>query len=99
MGNKISLIEVQIKKFIESIRPPIEIRDKVDIGWKFEKNTLELFEIRPKWNDENQKNTYFLCKNSFHKYSADIKSLLDESKWKIGCLRTNSRSKNHFGFF
>lgn len=46
----INLLEIQIQKFVESMRPPEEIREQLDVGFQFENNTLEIFEIRPRWN-------------------------------------------------
>lgn len=40
-------IEKQIAEAIERMRPPVEIRDKLDFGFIFEKNTVLLLEIRP----------------------------------------------------
>lgn len=37
--------------FIEDIRPPSELRPKLDIGWRLEKSSVFIFEIRPDWND------------------------------------------------
>lgn len=43
----INLLAVQIQKFVDSMRPPEEMREQLDVGFTFEDNTLELFEIRP----------------------------------------------------
>ncbi len=43
----IDFIEAQIKQFIESRRPPIEIRTQLDFGYTYANNTLEIFEISP----------------------------------------------------
>ncbi len=47
----IDLTEKTIHDFVESIRPPQEIRNQLDMGYKYENNTVEFFEIRPRWND------------------------------------------------
>ena len=54
-GRLINFNESIIKKLIETIRPPIEARDQVDIDYKFENNTLEIFEIRPRWDNKEEK--------------------------------------------
>jgi hypothetical protein len=33
------------------IRPPAHIRDKLDFGYSIEKLSIELFEIRPEWQN------------------------------------------------
>ncbi|MBI9033446.1 MAG: DUF3024 domain-containing protein [Bacteroidales bacterium] len=54
-GKIINILEKRIQGFIEKMRPEEDIRDQVDIGYSFEKNTIEVFEIRPKWNNEQEK--------------------------------------------
>ncbi|WP_298766342.1 DUF3024 domain-containing protein [uncultured Polaribacter sp.] len=51
----INFTEIQIKNYIEKIRPPKEIREQVDISYSIIKNTIEIFEIRPDWIDEKTK--------------------------------------------
>ncbi len=48
----ISMIEVQLRSFIESLRPSDEaIRKQLDVGYSWDGQTTLLFEIRPQWND------------------------------------------------
>ncbi|MCY7422447.1 MAG: hypothetical protein LH478_11975, partial [Chitinophagaceae bacterium] len=42
---------VMMENFIAENRPPVEIRNQLDIGWKLDKQSVLLFEIRPDWND------------------------------------------------
>jgi hypothetical protein len=48
-------IEKEIKAFIEKRRPPVEIRDKVDLNFRIEKYNIFIFEIRPRWNNPAEK--------------------------------------------
>jgi len=48
----ININESYIKKFIKDNRPPVELRDKLDLGYSYENNTIELFQIRPSWNSD-----------------------------------------------
>ena len=48
------IVKKIIKEYIEKKRPPIELRKELDIGYTFEKNVLEIFEIRPQWNDNSK---------------------------------------------
>jgi hypothetical protein len=41
--------------FIEKRRPPPHIRDQLDLGYRISGQSLELFEIRPLWNDPGKK--------------------------------------------
>ncbi|MEI5984894.1 DUF3024 domain-containing protein [Sphingobacterium sp. PU5-4] len=48
----ISMVEVQLKNFVEARRPKEEkIREKLDFGYSWDGQTAFLFEIRPQWND------------------------------------------------
>lgn len=48
----ISMIEVQIRSFVEAKRSKDqEIRKKLDFGYTWDGQTGILFEIRPQWND------------------------------------------------
>lgn len=44
-----------IEEYVEKMRPSIEIRPKLDIGYRYEKWTLEICEIRPLWTDMESK--------------------------------------------
>ena len=39
------------EEFIKKRRPPVEIRNQVDLSFSFSGNSIEIFEIRPQWND------------------------------------------------
>jgi len=43
--------EAMLEVFIEENRPALEIRDKLDLGYRYDKWTFEICEIRPPWND------------------------------------------------
>ncbi len=48
-------IEIAVGAFVEKRRPPENIRDKVDIGFRIEGQSVEIFEIRPFWHDSEVK--------------------------------------------
>jgi hypothetical protein len=74
--------EARIQELIETLRPPIEQRSKIDIGYSFEKNTLEIFEIRPSWIDESVKTQTEVAKAKY------VKS---RKIWKIYWMRANQK--------
>jgi len=78
----ISIFEKQIQKFIEKKRPPVEIRDKVDLGYSFEKQVLEIFEIRPRYDDPKIKIYPPVARGKFVK-SRNI--------WKIYWMRASGK--------
>ena len=56
-----------IRNFIEKRRPPVEIRHQVDIGYTIKNQVIEIFEIRPMWDDKKKKITIPIAKSRFIK--------------------------------
>jgi len=71
-----------IENYIESIRPPVEIRKKLDLGYSFVNNEVIFFEIRSQWNDETKVNQHPFVKAKY------VKS---QKIWKIYWMRTNGK--------
>ncbi|MFN8206075.1 MAG: DUF3024 domain-containing protein [Bacteroidales bacterium] len=76
----ISLLESKISRAIEELRPPVEIRHELDVGYTFKTNTLEVFEIRPYW-DNPQKIT--------HTPVAKVRYIKSSNIFKIYWMRGN----------
>ncbi|WP_396190830.1 DUF3024 domain-containing protein [Flavobacterium sp.] len=76
----ISIIENTIKTNVENIRPPVEVRNQLDIGFSFENNVLFLFEIRPNFMDETIIMNIEFAKARYYK-SQEI--------WKVYWKRAN----------
>lgn len=53
--NVIDLVDFQIRKFVEEIRPSEEIRDKLDFQYSFDGREFLLNEVRPRWNQPEVK--------------------------------------------
>lgn len=71
-----------IEKYIESIRPPMELRNKVDIAYSYENSEVIFFEIRPDWNDEK----------IYHKYPfVKAKFVKSQKIWKIYWIRATGK--------
>jgi hypothetical protein len=47
-------IEKIVNAFLEKRRPPADLRKQLDLGFRLEGQSLELYELRPVWNDPNQ---------------------------------------------
>ena len=63
-----NISEVKIQKFIASIRPSdAEIRRKLDFGYSADGQAFEIFEIRPVWNNPDEKQKSPFAKIRFYK--------------------------------
>jgi hypothetical protein len=70
----------QIAEEVERMRPPLEIRDELDIGFTFEKNTVLLFEIRPNFIKSDE-----IMQRPF----AKIRFVKSKDIWKLYWMRGN----------
>ncbi|HEY8025489.1 MAG TPA: DUF3024 domain-containing protein [Burkholderiaceae bacterium] len=75
-------IDKAIAAFLMKRRPPVHLRSQVDFGHKVSGQSIELFEIRPKWDDSTTtieipfaKATYVKASNLWKVYwrRADMK--------------------------
>ncbi len=48
-------IEKEMKIFIEKRRPPLELRNEFDLSFRVEEDSIIIFEIRPRWNNPDEK--------------------------------------------
>jgi hypothetical protein len=48
-------IESSMADFMTKRRPPEEIREKLDLAWRIEGQSVVIYSIRPFWRDESQK--------------------------------------------
>lgn len=47
--------EKVVGQFIEKHRPPPQIRNELDLGFRIQEQSVEIFEIRPDWQDPHSK--------------------------------------------
>ncbi|MEE9441962.1 MAG: DUF3024 domain-containing protein [candidate division Zixibacteria bacterium] len=47
--------EIAAGAFLEKRRPPENIRDQLDIGFRIKGQSIEIIEIRPVWNNPEEK--------------------------------------------
>jgi hypothetical protein len=71
--NEIEIIEV-MEGYLNSSRPPEEVRNEVDLNYKIENQSIIVFEIRPLWDNPSEKIELNVVKATFMK---------TENKWKI----------------
>jgi hypothetical protein len=48
-------VEKIVREYVEKHRPPAHIRNKVDLSFRVKGQSIEIFEIRPRWNDPTEK--------------------------------------------
>lgn len=75
------MLEVKAEKYLETARPPADIRDRLDLGYRIENQSLILFEIRPHF-DTGQKIEIPYAKTTFSKA---------EGIWKIYWHRADGK--------
>jgi len=92
------IFEGEIKKQIESIRPPVNIRNDLDIGYSFVDYTLEVFEIRPKWDNPSVKSNSSIAKTKFIKSKNIWKVywMRGSGKWQLYSPYEECKSLNEF---
>jgi Protein of unknown function (DUF3024) len=64
--NTVDIIEI-MENYIETVRPPKEIRDKLDISYRLENQSIILHEIRPDWRDKTIYRTHDFAKTTYDK--------------------------------
>ena len=71
-------VEKLATRFVESNRPPVHMRNQLDIGFRVTDQSLEFFEIRPRWNDPTEKTEQAMAKTTYVKKT---------KSWKIFWMR------------
>jgi len=59
--------ESEMEKFLSKHRPPAHIRSQLDIGYRLENQSVQIFELRPQWNDPSQKTETPVAKATYVK--------------------------------
>lgn len=66
-------VEKLASEYTEAHRPPAHVRDKLDLGFRVSDRSLELFEIRPRFNDPSTKIEESVAKTTYIKKSRSWK--------------------------
>jgi hypothetical protein len=67
-------IESAMAEFLEKRRPPVKIRNKLDLAYRIEGQSVVIFEIRPFWRDPSHKIEEAVAKATYVRKS---------KRWKI----------------
>jgi len=70
--------EKELEQFLNEKRPPVHIRNELDLGYSIQNQSVELFEIRPEWNNPEKTMKLPFAKATFVK---------TQKVWKIYWLR------------
>lgn len=81
--NTVEIIEV-MQNYIARVRPPKEIRDKLNISYRIENQSIILFEIRPDWKDKRK-----YLNHDFAKTTYDKKNTVWKIYWLKASLKWN----------
>lgn len=74
--------EALIRQFVESRRPSEDIRDQLDVGYTFTNNVLEIFTIRPMWNNPQEK---------IHEPVVKARYIKSSKTWKLYWMRASGK--------
>ncbi|MCL9777627.1 DUF3024 domain-containing protein [Vibrio methylphosphonaticus] len=72
--------EKAVEVYLDSRRPPIEIRNQLDLGYRIDGQSIEIFEVRPKWNNPSEQMESPIAKVRFNKSG---------NEWKIYWMRSD----------
>ena len=60
-------IHKSIERYVEKNRPPENLREEVDLSFRITGQSVEIFEIRPLWNDPKEKIEESIAKATYVK--------------------------------
>ncbi len=59
--------EKEVRAFVEKRRPPPHVREELDLGYRLNGQSVEIFEIRPLWRHPGEKIEVAVAKATFVK--------------------------------
>ena len=71
-------VEKLASEYVDAHRPPAHLRSQLDIGFRISDQSLELFEIRPRWDNPSEILEHAFAKTTFVKKTRS---------WKIYWMR------------
>ncbi len=77
---EIKRVEKIMGGYLSRTRPPVQIRNELDIGYRIENQSVELFEVRPAFKDPSMKIEHAIAKATY---------LKREGIWKIYWMRAD----------
>jgi len=77
---EIRRVEKIMNDYLERTRPPVHIREELDVGYRIEGQSVELFEVRPAFDDSSKIIEHAIAKTTYVKR---------EGFWKIYWMRAD----------
>jgi hypothetical protein len=65
--------ETLVAQFIERRRPPLHIRAKLDLAFRTQGQSVDIFEVRPQWNDKSKILEHPVAKATYNKNNRNWK--------------------------
>ena len=81
--------EKLVAQFIEERRPPPHIRAEVDLAFRIDGQSVEIFEVRQHWEDNSKKLEHSIAKATFNKSKRNWKVF-----WKRADLKWHGYQPN-----
>jgi hypothetical protein len=79
---EIARIEKTMNDFIETLRPPAHIRDRLDFIYRLTDQSIEILEVRPLWTNPKEKTEQPVAKATFTK---------NQGIWKVYWHRADGK--------
>ena len=79
-------IEKTVDVFVQRRRPAPHIRPKLDIGFRVAGQSVEIFEIRPRWNKPDVRMEHPIAKATF---------VPSQARWKIFWMRADLKWRGY----
>jgi hypothetical protein len=81
--------EKLVAQFIERRRPPPHIRVELDLAFRMQGESVEIFEVRPNWRDKSKKQENSIAKATYNKSKQSWRVF-----WKRADLKWHSYKPN-----
>ena len=80
--NELTQHKHAVESFLNQRRPPEHIRIELDIGCEIDRQSVEVFEIRPHWEDNTTKTRTPSAKTTF---------VRSNGEWKVYWMRSDGK--------
>ena len=79
--------EKLVAQFIEKRRPPPHVRAEVDLSFRIDRQSVEIFEVRPNWRDKTKLQEHSIAKATYNK---------SKQNWKVYWQRPDLNWHSYF---